>query len=184
MTGSGDDRTSSPRSSIRALLRSAVVSVIVGAALLMGLSAATAAPRTSGRGETVLSSHKSVLGWQLVVEVDGQKLSLYVSANGKRSCYGRCPKVWLPLFARGKVVVVANRSCHRGACDIHRKWLGTIKRKGGALQVTYLGQPLYRYYKDKKTGQAQGQAKDKFGGPWATIMTDGGWSCKGLGCSY
>ena len=38
--------------------------------------------------------------------------------------------------------------------------LGTIKRPNGKLQVTYNKFPLYRYYLDKKPGQANGEGVD------------------------
>lgn len=150
----------------------------------LGDGVATAS-RTIGTPETVLTSHLSRLGWQLVVKMNGQKLSLYVlTTEGRKStCYESCTKVWIPLLARGQIEV-ANRSCHSSACHINRKRLRTVRRNGGLLQVTYYNHPLYRYYKDTKSGQTKGQDKDGFGGPWAAIDVDGRWSCLGLGCGY
>jgi predicted lipoprotein with Yx(FWY)xxD motif len=149
----------------------------------------------SGGAETVLSSNVLDRGEQLVVEMNGQKLSLYtligpLIGQGQRTCYGRCATMFLPLTDRGRIVV-ANRSCHQPAstahnslfsrsgstCHIDQGQLGTIKRKDGSLQVTYHRLPLYRYRNDKKTGQLQGQGKDH---QWTAVLPNGGWYCGGL----
>jgi predicted lipoprotein with Yx(FWY)xxD motif len=158
--------------------------IAVGAVLAVGSRGAVAiASDTSGSTETVLSSLRGDMGEQLVVKMNGHKLSLYISISdhGKSTCYGRCAKMWPPLIDRG-LIVVANRSCHRGPCYIHQEHLGTVKRKGGSLQVTYHGRPLYRYRRDTETGQVQGQGKNY---NWAAITPEGAFYCKGLGiCSY
>lgn len=163
---------------------------VAAAACLLGLadlaSSSSAAPAHRTRRELVLSSYRDRWGWQLVVEMHGQKLSLYVFLNGKgkgRSrCDGRCREVWPPLIDRGQIVV-HNRSCHRTGCHIDRRLLGSVKRRSGSLQVTYHGYPLYRYHKDTKTGEARGYGKYQFGGGWDVMLTDGSWPCV-RGCSY
>lgn len=183
MTANG--RPGRARVVIKALGIGAVVSMIVGASLPIGLTAAVAASGASRSRANVLTSHKGPMGWQLVVKLGGEKLSLYSSLSDRRGksgyqsaksrCYDRCTKTWLPLIDRGHVRV-ANRSCRVSACRINPKRLGTIKRKGGSLQVTYYGHPLYRYRKDTKTGQVQGQGNSH---NWAAITPGGGLYCKG-----
>ena len=51
--------------------------------------------------------------------------------------------------------------------------LGTIKRSNGKLQVTYNKFPLYRYYLDKKPGQANGEGVDDGAGTWYAVSTSG-----------
>ena len=65
-------------------------------------------------------------------------------AHGKSRCTGACAKAWPPYIVKsrprpGKGVVGAR--------------LGTVRRAGGRLQVTYFGRPLYYYVGDKKPGQ-------------------------------
>ncbi len=160
-------------------MRLVVLGLLVAACAAVGQ--ANAAPGNHGN-QTVLGSYKGHEGWQLVVKMNGQKLSLYISLKdkGTSTCYGRCAKRWPPLIDHGQIVV-ANGSCH-GPCYIHQDKLGTARRKGGSLQVTYHGQPLYRYRKDTKTGQVQGQGKNY---NWSAVAPNGSFYCKGLAiCSY
>ena len=48
--------------------------------------------------------------------------------------------------------------------------LGTIKRPGGQMQVTYNGLPLYRYSADKKSGEVLGEG---VGGVWFAVSSAG-----------
>jgi predicted lipoprotein with Yx(FWY)xxD motif len=82
---------------------------------------------------------------------DAQGKSLYISLSdtpGKSNCTGDCLTVWKPLLVNGRVlpgsgVVQAN--------------LGVISLPNGTRQVTYLGAPLYTYYKDVNPGDTNGQ---------------------------
>ena len=44
--------------------------------------------------------------------------------------------------------------------------LGTVTRPGGALQVTFEGMPLYRFFGDTKSGDTKGQGVD---GTWFVV---------------
>lgn len=167
-----------------------VLGLVVAACAAVGQ--ASAAPRNHGN-QTVLTSHKGTETWVhgaqlLVVKMNGQKLSLYVDTTHRTwrrsDCYGRCAKVWIPLIDRGQIAVV-NRSCHREACRIRQRQLGTVKRKDGSLQVTYYGHPLYRYRGDAATGQTNGEGATQFNIRWAAIYPNGNWSCFADGtCPY
>jgi len=82
---------------------------------------------------------------------DAQGKSLYISLSdtpGKSNCTGDCLTVWKPVLVNGRVlpgsgVVQAN--------------LGVISLPNGTRQVTYLGAPLYTYYKDVNPGDTNGQ---------------------------
>lgn len=97
--------------------RFATAVALMSAVLAAGCGGAVAtAPRASGGAETVLSSNLLDRGEQLVVKMAGQELSLYslswyFTGSGKRTCYGHCAKMFLPLIDRGRIVV-ANPSCH------------------------------------------------------------------------
>jgi hypothetical protein len=45
-----------------------------------------------------------------------------------------------------------------------------VKRAGGALQVTYGGKALYRFFKDTAAGQVKGVTTDTWG-KWSVVVT-------------
>jgi predicted lipoprotein with Yx(FWY)xxD motif len=95
--------------------------------------------------------------------VDSRGFTLYVystDAPGAPACYNdptyHCSKAWPPLLTTG---------APRAGQGAKAALLGTAKRTGGGLQVTYKGQPLYRnagarnfgLVADKKPGDVHGQ---------------------------
>jgi len=55
--------------------------------------------------------------------------------------------------------------------------LGTVKRPGGATQVTFKGMPLYTFAGDTKPGEAKGQGiKDV--GVWTAVTANGSTTAK------
>jgi predicted lipoprotein with Yx(FWY)xxD motif len=55
--------------------------------------------------------------------------------------------------------------------------LGTVKRPGGTMQVTFRGMPLYTFVSDTKPGEAKGQGiKDV--GVWTAVTTSGAATSK------
>jgi predicted lipoprotein with Yx(FWY)xxD motif len=57
-------------------------------------------------------------------------------ARNRSRCYGACARAWPPVLTSGRPVA------GRG---LRRSLLGTARRRGGKLQVTYAGRPLYTY---------------------------------------
>ena len=51
--------------------------------------------------------------------------------------------------------------------------LGTTRRRGGRLQVTYNGWPLYYYVGDRRPGQILCQNVREFGGLWLVVRPSG-----------
>jgi predicted lipoprotein with Yx(FWY)xxD motif len=51
--------------------------------------------------------------------------------------------------------------------------VGTVRRRDGRLQVTYLGHPLYYYVGDRRPGQVLCQAVIEYGGSWNVVARDG-----------
>jgi predicted lipoprotein with Yx(FWY)xxD motif len=102
------------------------------------------------------------------IVVNGKGLTVYHASsekNGKVVCRGNCLYFWFPVLAgKGKVVLGKGLS---------RAKLGTTKRPNGALQVTYNGFPLYRYYRDRKPGQFRGQGVKDPAGKWYVVSTSG-----------
>jgi predicted lipoprotein with Yx(FWY)xxD motif len=92
--------------------------------------------------------------------VDGSGMSLYVSLGdtpGKSNCTGDCLKQWTPLLATGRLV---------SGTGVLAANLGVTLRPDGARQVTYLGNPLYRFAGDTQPGDLNGQG---FEGSWFLV---------------
>jgi predicted lipoprotein with Yx(FWY)xxD motif len=121
-------------------------------------AAAVAATRTS-----TVSLRTTAVG-KVLVAANGHTLYLFTADKGKKStCYGQCAGYWPPLFAAKPTV----------GAGLKASLLGTTKRKGGKLQVTYAGHPLYFFAQDKKAGQVNGQGFVHFGGSWWVVSAAG-----------
>jgi predicted lipoprotein with Yx(FWY)xxD motif len=79
------------------------------------------------------------------------------------TCYGACARKWPPVLTKGRVF---------GRSIYHNK-VGTTKRAGGAIQVTYAGHPLYTFSGDKTTGETSGNGVVAFGGGWHALHPSG-----------
>src|SRR3954462_2748246 len=78
--------------------------------------------------------------------VDGRGHTLYAvtkDGRGPSKCYGPCPKAWPPFLTRGKPTAIGGTQAG---------YLGTRRRRGGHLQVTYRGRPLYFYVGERQAG--------------------------------
>lgn len=167
----GDDS----RRGNRIFSRAALVGAVVGALALGGMATAVAATGSHATTKTtVLTSFKGKRGWQLVVVMNGQKLTLYNFSRdplgGPSKCYNRCAKTWYPLIDHGKITVI-NRKC--GNHCVSRKHIKTVRRRTGGLQIMYYGQPLYRCRRNKRTGQDYGADSFQFGGSWGIMGVQG-----------
>jgi predicted lipoprotein with Yx(FWY)xxD motif len=76
-----------------------------------------------------------------------------------------CAQQWPPLILPGG----ATHPLARGGAAA--SLLGTVRRAGGARQLTYNGWPLYLWEGDREPGQATGQADDM--GLWYVLSPDG-----------
>ena len=161
----------------RIVSRRLVIGGLVGALALAGMAATVALARSHSSSQTVLTSYKGRFGYEMVVEMKGQKLSLFAFGSdspGKSTCYSQkqnggklpCDKVWYPLIDHGKIV--ATNGSH-----INTKQLKTFKRTDGSLQLKYYGQPLYRCHRNTKTGQIYGEGDYEFGAGWLLMGTGG-----------
>jgi|AMFO01.1.fsa_nt_gi Uncharacterized protein conserved in bacteria len=100
-------------------------------------------------GATVQVAQHPTFG-KILVDADG--MTLYVFAKdqpGVSNCYDQCAKNWPPLTVAAGETPTAGPGVSGT--------LGVIKRKDGRSQVTYNGMPLYRFFKDQKPGDANGQ---------------------------
>ena len=113
--------------------------LVIAAAALLGATAAAhgvAGNASAGRAPT-LKVRTSQYG---PILFDGGNRALYAFTRDRRHgpsrCYGDCAAAWPPLYAKGALVA---------APGVKRALIGTVRRRGGRLQVTYAGWPLYRY---------------------------------------
>ena len=135
-----------------------VALVVLVAGLCAAASAVPAA--AAGTAVTVQSSNFGRIVWgpkhQAVYafQRDGRNLS---------RCYGECAALWPPVYTTGKPVA------GRGA---RASLLGTTRRRGGRLQVTYAGRPLYTYAHEGR-GQVLCHNVQLNGGLWWVIGPNG-----------
>ena len=102
------------------------------------------------------------------VLTDGQGFTLYAympDQQGQSRCSGVCAQNWPPLILPAGVAGPAARDGARASL------LGTVRRPGGARQVTYHGWPLYLWEGDHEPGQATGQAENM--GLWYVLSVTG-----------
>jgi predicted lipoprotein with Yx(FWY)xxD motif len=129
----------------------------------VGLNSALAANHTARRGAPVAVGVSS-LGRMLV---DGHGRTLYLfgkDRHGKSACRGQCAGYWPPLITAGRP---------RALAGANASLLGTTRRADGRMQVTYKHHPVYRFVKDTKKGQTNGEGLNIFGGTWYAVSPGG-----------
>jgi predicted lipoprotein with Yx(FWY)xxD motif len=145
----------------RILALAVAVAVGVGVVLLVTTQAHSAA-RSKG---TTVTTGSTKLG---TILVDGQHHTLYLfekDRRGRSACRGACAAAWPPLLTTGRPKAAGGAKASR---------LGTTRRPGGVLQVTYGGHPLYRYIGDgNRVGAISGQDSHAFGADWYVVGTNG-----------
>ena len=136
--------------------------------------AAGACLAACGAGKTAPAT---VPAWEVATTVlpgagrvlaDGQGFTLYAfmpDHQGRSQCSGVCAQAWPPLILPAGIPRPAARDGAEAAL------LGTVRRPGGARQVTYDGWPLYLWEGDHEPGQATGQAEDM--GLWYVLSANG-----------
>jgi predicted lipoprotein with Yx(FWY)xxD motif len=126
------------------------------AAALLGVSLAVAGPAsTSGGPSKALLEIAQIHGVRVLANASGYTLYWFApDTPTKSTCYGTCAVYWPPVT--GSPVAGAGVTGQ----------LGTIKRSGGTMQVTYDRHPLYTYIGDSAPGQANGNKINLNGGLW------------------
>ncbi|WP_327351528.1 hypothetical protein [Streptomyces sp. NBC_01304] len=101
------------------------------------------------------------------VVVNGAGFTLYrfdkdTASPSKSNCSGACATTWPPVLVdpRGKIFVDG----------VQPSAVGVITRDDGTHQVTIGGWPVYRFSKDTKPGDTNGQG---VGGTWFGVTPDG-----------
>jgi predicted lipoprotein with Yx(FWY)xxD motif len=147
------------------LMRKLVLLAAVAAIAAAVIALPASAHRAHGAATRAkLDVRKGKLGRYIV---NGKGFTLYLfekDKNGKSACYGPCAKVWAPLITSGKPAAGSGVAASK---------IGTTKRKGGSLQATYGGHPLYRYDDDHKAGQTEGEGSKEFGAEWYAVAPSG-----------
>ena len=102
---------------------------------------------------------------KILVDATGRTLYMFTAdKHGKSSCSGQCAGFWPPLIASGS---------HSTATGVKATLFGKTTRSDGKLQISYNGHPLYRFLKDTKAGQTNGQGFNAFGGRWWMLSPAG-----------
>jgi predicted lipoprotein with Yx(FWY)xxD motif len=101
--------------------------------------------------------------------VDGSGFTLYRftrDARNKNACVkiSGCSAVW-PAFS-----TTGNPTAGQG---VKASLLSTIKLPSGRRQVTYAGDPLYRYAEGSEAGETVYVGAEQFGGKWYAVNAAG-----------
>ena len=101
-----------------------------------------------------------------MILANGRRQAIYrldSENRGKSECYGACAAAWPPVLTKGSP---------RASGKAKQKYFGTTRRKGGALQATYAGSPLY-YYVGDGPGEVLCNDVYEFGGTWLVVHPSG-----------
>lgn len=153
----------SPRRCAALRLSSLVAVTVLAAAglssLALGVNAAGAATRHKPKTVVISTVKNAQFGTILV-----SGTTVYTLKASSTPCNAACTKVW-PEVLLPKGVKKA-----KAGPGVKADKLGTIKRAHGALQVTYAGKPLYKFFLDKTAGQVNGNVSDVWG-KWSVFVT-------------
>lgn len=141
-----------------------------------GSAAAKAGPPPPGAVVIGSSGSGAIGAGRVLVDSDG--FSLYdFTGDGFQALTGcqlpanvsptgtRCTSIWTPVLATGPLVATGGVIASR---------LGTQDRPGIGTQVTYAGEPLYRFVMDTAPGQMKGQDVTAFRGVFRLVSVHGG----------
>jgi predicted lipoprotein with Yx(FWY)xxD motif len=133
------------------------------AAVLLGVCLAATGPASTSAGSSrALLKIASISGESVLTNAQGFTLYWFVpDTPAKSTCYDTCAVYWPP--------VLGTPAAGPGVTGK----LGTIRRSGGAAQVTYDHHPLYTYVGDSAPGQASGNNVNLNGGLWHEMTASG-----------
>jgi predicted lipoprotein with Yx(FWY)xxD motif len=119
--------------------------------------------RSEPKPGTKIKAASSQFG-DVLFDDDDQAIYIFDKETSSESeCYGECAREWPPVLTEG-------RPKAKGA--IVQSKLGTTKRDGGQMQVTYDRQPLYYYYDEGPT-EVRCHNVPGFGGLWLALTPEG-----------
>ncbi|MFE7810264.1 SCO0930 family lipoprotein [Streptomyces sp. NPDC057430] len=121
----------------------------------------------SGGGEAEPAGQMAVASTKQLGKVvtDSEGFTLYrfdkdSASPPKATCEGDCAKAWPVVSAEGA----------KAPAGVDASLLGEVTRADGSKQLTLGGWPMYRYAKDTKPGDVNGQG---VGGTWFASAPDG-----------
>jgi predicted lipoprotein with Yx(FWY)xxD motif len=137
---------------------------ILGALAALAVAVSVTAVAFGSGTLTVSSATNAKLGTQIVVNPQGRTLYALSPETTKRLlCKNtECLKFWPPL------TVPSTKTKLKAGAGVQGH-LGILHRKGGVLQVTLRGMPLYRFAKDRAKGEANGEGVESFEGTWHAV---------------
>jgi predicted lipoprotein with Yx(FWY)xxD motif len=144
----------------RVLPRAAAVALAVAGFSSSIVVASSASGATGPRAKSlVISTEQSASNGTILVS----GTTVYTLKASKTPCAAKCLKIWPDvLLPRGMKKAKAGSG-------VNATKLGTVKRKGGALQVTYAGKALYWFSFDTAPGQVTGNITDTWG-TWSVVV--------------
>ncbi|MCW2911624.1 MAG: hypothetical protein JWL68_6413, partial [Actinomycetia bacterium] len=136
-----------------------MIAAALAAAALVLLGLAEAGANSTPPAATGAALKTTTIGGTTVL-TNAKGFTLYSFAPdtpATSKCYGSCAAYWPPVIGAAPASPgVPGR-------------VGTIKRAGGAQQLTYNGHPLYTYVGDSAPGQARGNNLNLNGGLWHEV---------------
>jgi predicted lipoprotein with Yx(FWY)xxD motif len=146
----------------RPLLLLVVAVALVGAGTAYAVAASGSA---KARKPATVKLRATKLG-RILVDARGRTLYEFRKdkRGGRSRCSGDCAADWPPLTTSGRP---------RAGAGVSARLLGTVRRRGGARQVTYDGHPLYRFFADGGPGDTNGQGLKAFGARWYAMKASG-----------
>jgi predicted lipoprotein with Yx(FWY)xxD motif len=141
-----------------------VVLSLTAAVGVAGFLATGSKARGATRTNATVALRKTKLG-QILVNSRAHTIYLFAKdQKGKSACSATCAKFWPPLLTKAKPTA---------GTGVKAALLGTTRRSGGELQVTYNKHPLYTFLLDKQAGQTNGEANLAFGAKWYAMSANG-----------
>ncbi|HEX5419052.1 MAG TPA: hypothetical protein VFY39_03565 [Gammaproteobacteria bacterium] len=141
----------------------ASIASVAAAILLIALAA-----MAQGNSAPKLTVQQSKEYGSYVADADGRALYMYTKdkqAKGgqpaESKCGLFCSRAWPPYAVESKPELGAG---------LDASLMGVIGDRGGKMQVTYGGWPLYYYAKDKSPASVTGQGEDR---EWYLVSPDG-----------
>lgn len=122
-------------------------------------------PATPSRGAVLQLAQHAESGGTYLTDSAGNALYAIEGETQGEKCTGACLEAWPPLLV-GDVQPSAGAGAQASL-------VATVPRDDGTSQVTYDGQPLYRYAADTGAGRTAGQGVEDQWGQWHLVTADG-----------
>jgi predicted lipoprotein with Yx(FWY)xxD motif len=137
----------------------APIAGLVAAAAAVGATAIL--PATSAGASSQATASAQTIGKMGKVLVFKGK-AVYTLSPAGSPCHAACLKIWPAVTVPASVMTVAASS------GVQQSMLGVTTGPNGTHQVTYNGQPVFWFFKDKK-GTVKGNITDQWG-KWTAVV--------------